>query len=92
MPKSTLYNNILKELKELKKRYPSYTMGKHIATALDEYRDVWGMTDKEFLFAITKYKATMEMDVPHETEDRELQKIINDGMNLHSILDEEEDY
>ena len=68
-------------------------MGKHLATALDEYGDVWGITDRELLFALEKYKAQLEMDVPH-TDDDELDKIIKDGMNLDDILKEEdgEDY
>lgn len=88
--KATSYNSILKIFKELKVRYPSYKMSQHIATALCDYNDVWGISDKEFLFAMTKYMATMEMDVPHETDDRDIQKIIKEGMSLHSILDEED--
>ena len=65
-------------------------MGKHLATALDEYGDVWGITDRELLFALEKYKAQLEMDVPH-TDDDELDKIIKDGMNLDDILKEEDD-
>lgn len=88
--KNTLYTEIIDILVELKTLYPSYTMGKHISTALDEYRDIWGLSDKEFLFALTKYKAQMEMDVPHETNEEEIEKIIKDGLNL-SIHEVEED-
>lgn len=89
-PKPNLYGDIISVLSELKTLYPSYSIGKHIATALDEYGDIWGMTDKEVLFAFTKYKAQMQMDVPHETGEDELKQIIDDAMNL-SIRDEEED-
>jgi hypothetical protein len=69
-------------------------MGRHIATALDDYGDIWGLTDKEILFALEKYKSQLELDVPH-TDDNELDQIIKDGMNLEDILKEEdngEDY
>lgn len=89
-PKLNLYTDIINVLIELKTLYPSYSMGKHISTALDDYRDIWGMTDKEVLYAFTKYKAQMQMDVPHETGEDELKQIIDDAMNL-SIRDEEED-
>jgi hypothetical protein len=85
------YKEILETLLELHKSYPSYSMGKHLSTALDEYGDVWGISDKEMLFALTKYKAQMEMDVEHETDEEEIQKIINDGMNLSSSVYEEDE-
>jgi len=68
-------------------------MGRHLATALDEYGDVWGLTDKEVLFALEKYKSQLELDVPH-TDENELDQIIKDGMNLDDILREQdgEDY
>lgn len=88
--KTNLYIEIIDILKELKTLYPSYSMGKHISTALDDYGDIWGLSDKEVLFALTKYKAQMEMDVPHETGEDELREIIDDAMNLS--IREEEDY
>ncbi len=68
-------------------------MGRHIATALDEYGDVWGLSDREILFALEKYKAELDMDVPH-TDESEIDQIIKEGMNLENILKEEdgEDY
>jgi hypothetical protein len=89
--KPNIYTDIINVLTELKSLYPSYTMGKHISTALDDYGDVWGLSDKELLFAFTKYKAQMEMDVPHETGEDELKQIMDDAMDLDSILKEKED-
>ena len=68
-------------------------MGRHIATALDEYGDIWGLTDKELLFALRKYTNELDMDVPH-TDESEIDQIIKDGMDLDNILKEEdvEDY
>ena len=69
--------------------YPEYNMGRHLSTALDGYGDLWGVTDKELLFALEKYKAQLDMDVPH-TDEKEIDQIIRDGMNLDDILKEED--
>lgn len=87
--KPDLYTDIVDVLIELKTLYPSYTMGKHISTALDEYGDIWGLSDKEVLYAFTRYKANMEMDVPHETNEEEIEEIIKDGLNLSASWEDE---
>jgi hypothetical protein len=51
---------------------------------------MWGITDRELLFALTKYKTELEMDVQH-TDDEELDEIIKQGMNLDDILKEDTD-
>ena len=84
------YSQAINTLQELHKLYPHYNMGRHLATALDEYGDVWGITDKELSFALDKYKSQIEMDFPH-TDENELDKIIKDGMDLENILKEDED-
>lgn len=89
--KQKYYKESLEILTELKKLYPSYTLGQHLSTALDDYGDTWGITDKEIHFALTKYKAKMEMDVPHETDEQEIEDIIKDGMNLSRTTAFEED-
>ncbi len=66
-------------------------MGRHIATALDGYGDVWGITDRELFFALEKYSTELDMDVaPHHKD--ELDNIIKDGMDLDNILKEDEYY
>jgi hypothetical protein len=88
------YYRVLGLLQQLHTSYPNYNMGRHIATALDEYGDVWGLTDKELFFALEKYMAELDMDVPHEDES-EIDRIIKDGMDLENILkddDNGEDY
>jgi hypothetical protein len=89
--KPNYYAETIVILQDLKKTYPSYSIGKHIATALGDYNDIWGLSDKEILFAFTKYRAQLQMDIPHETDEEELQKIIHDGMNLSSIFNEDDD-
>ena len=60
------YKQIIQALDRLYKSHPTYNMGRHIATALDGYSDVWGVSDKEFLFALQKYEIELNMDYPHD--------------------------
>ena len=83
------YNQVLKVLQELQQGYPTYNIGRHISTALSDYGDFWGITDKEFLFALKKYKSQLEMDVPH-SDDSEIDEIIKEAMDLDNILKEED--
>ena len=86
------YRQIIQTLVRLQKAYPTYNIGRHISTALDGYSDVWGVTDKEFLYAIQKYEIELNIDCPH-LDDHEIDEIIKDGMNLERMFfdDEEED-
>ena len=88
--KPTAYEQILSVLIELKETFPSYNLGRHLDTALNEYKDIWGMTDKEMLYALSKYKSQLTMDVPHPDES-EIEKIVRDGMYLDTILQEDEE-
>jgi len=94
MKTSCCYNKILNTLKALHVAHPTYTMGQNLSTALDTYGDIWSMSDKEILFAIEKYAAELEYDVPHQPED--IDKIIEEGMHLYrdtlDSLDEEESF
>ena len=66
-------------------------MGRHLSTALSDYGDVWGVTDKELAFALEKYKTRLELDIPHIADDAELDQIVREGMDLDSLFKEEED-
>ena len=77
-------------LENLHKAHPTYNIGRHISTALDGYDDIWGVTDKEFLFALEKYELELNMDVDH-IDQEEIEQIIKDGMNLERTLFEEEE-
>lgn len=87
MRRASAYNQILGILHELQKDYPQYNMGRHLATALDGYGDVWGVPDSEIVFALTKYRAQLSMDFKHEVYD--IEKIIEDGIDLDNILNED---
>jgi hypothetical protein len=89
MAKPNYYRQIIKTLERLKKAHPTYNIGRHISTALDE-SNLWGVSDKEFLLALEKYEIELNIDYPHEDED-DLNKIIKGGMNLETIFEEEED-
>lgn len=85
------YGEAMAILKELNKSFPRYNMGRHLSTALDGYRDIWGVTDKELVFALTKYKVQLELDEPHLANDLELSEIIKGGMNL-TLIKEDSDF
>lgn len=89
--KPNYHKQIVSLLEELMKTYPDYNLGRHLSTALDGYGDVWGLTDKEFVFLLSKYKTRMELDIPHVTDDEELDRIVKGGMDLDSLFKEEED-
>lgn len=74
----------------LKKDYPNRTIGQHIATATADYGDVWGITDKEFLFALEKYTTELEYNLESETS---IEKIIANSTNekLFQLEDEEDE-
>lgn len=91
MAKPNYYSQIIKTLQRLRKTHPTYNIGRHLSTALDGYSDLWGVSDKEFLYALEKYEVELNMDFPH-TDEEDLNKIIKGGMNLERmLLDEDED-
>ena len=89
MRRASAYSQILSVLHELQREYPQYNMGRHLATALDEYGDVWGIPDNEILFALNKYRAQLHMDVEY-SEIQDIERIMEDGIDLDNILKEEE--
>jgi hypothetical protein len=88
--KPTDFSQIITLLNELHKSFPKYNIGRHISTALDG-GDLWGISDKQLLDALNKYSEEQEIDNPY-TNERELESIISDGMNLDHLFDEEEEY
>ncbi len=84
------YNRILEILRDLHIQYPDLNMGRHIATISEDCGDIWGTTDKNLLAIFERYKATLELDTPY-TEDKDIEKILKDGMDLDSILEDSEE-
>jgi len=83
------YKQIIQVLDRLHKAHPKYNMGKHLSTALDE-SNLWGIADRELLFALQKYEIELNMDFNH-TDDEEIDEIIKNGMNLGRMFFEEEE-
>lgn len=93
-PATCYYVSVLKLLEKLHSSHPKWTMGKHLATSLDGYGDIFLLTDQEIYHALKEYSAEMESDAPHEEE--EIDKIIQEGLHLersfvNDLLDEQED-
>lgn len=90
--KKNYINEICTTLKALHKQYPNQGMGRHFDAAFADYPSLFGISDQEFLYALHKYQATLEID-PIASE-AEVDKIIREGMDLKSLFenDEEDDY
>lgn len=86
--KPIIYNEVISLLQDLKKNYPTYTLGQHISTALSDYGDIWGISDKEFLFALEKYQAELEYNIASDTE---VDKIVRDAQDLDKLFKQEEE-
>jgi len=82
------YNQCLKVLQDLYKDHPTTPISTHISTALADYSNFWGLPDKEVLYALNKYRAELEY---HQTDEKELEKIIEEGKNLDKLFKEEEE-
>lgn len=91
MRKITKYKEILNLLTQLHIDYPTFSMGQHIATAVADYGDFWGLTDKEFLFALEKYQAELSLDNENIASPDYVDKIIKDGEGLFDNKEEEEE-
>ena len=88
--KTNAYEDSICLLKQLKTKYPNRTLGQHISTALDEYGNIWNLSDNEFLYALNKYRATLECDTVAEED---IDKIIRDAQNLDTLfMEEDENY
>ena len=81
------YIKCLQISQQLKIDFPKYTLGQHLFTALDEYKNLWGASDKDLLTSLIEYQNQLQTDVPH---DDELDEIIKGGMDLENLFKSEE--
>lgn len=88
MKKNNEYDEALRLLKKLHNDFPKYSIGRHISTAMSDYGDFWGITDKEFVFALNKYSAELELDEAHTVSDDYVKQIQEDAENLFNSTDE----
>jgi hypothetical protein len=91
MGTTNYHRKIIQVLERLHKAHPTYNLGKHLSTAIDD-SELWGITDKELFLSLQRYESSLTMDKDHIDEE-EIEAIIKDGMNLRKIFldDEEED-
>ena len=86
--KMSQYNKCLQILQQLKINFPKYSLGQHLSTALDEYKNLWGVSDKDLLASLIEYQNQLQTDVLHD--DDELDEIIKGGMDLENLFKPEE--
>ena len=98
MSKKQYFSQILDILRQLKTKYPNQGIGQHLSGILSDYPNYWGMSDKEFLFALEKYVLEMEENDP--LPEKELKKLIDESSSIDNLrsgidyeeLNEDEDY
>lgn len=84
----------VKVLKELSKAYPNQTLASHITLSLEGYsNDTW-VSDKEFYFALEKYRCEKELDTTPLATQKEVDEMYKESMDLsiEDLLDDEDDY
>ena len=81
--KMSQYNKCLQILQQLKINFPKYTLGQHLSTVVDEYKNLWGVNDKDLLTSLIEYQNQLQTDIPH---DDEVDEIIKGGMDLENLF------
>lgn len=89
--KQDSFQLVTHKLNQLHKEHPSYGFGRIISIAFSEYGDIWGLTNKEALFALEKYEAELALDEDKIASPEYMDKLFKDVANFNHILDEEED-
>lgn len=79
---------ILDKLVELHKKHKTYSFGRIQSMAFADYKDTWGMTDRECLFALEKYECELELDSDPIASEDYMEKLYKDVENFDSILEE----
>lgn len=81
---------ICASLQELHKRYPTQNIGRHLELALSDYPSLFSISDKEMVYALEKYILAIEIDPIASTA--EVERILEEGMNLDTLFSDEEDF
>ncbi len=84
---NSYYKRSINVLNKIGSVFPKQTLGRHLATALDDHQ-IENLNDKEIFNILNDYLIELESDVPH-CED--LEEILKQGMNLNSedLIEEE---
>lgn len=86
--KIDFYNKALGSFTQLKKDYPSTSLGKHIELAFGDCRNLMSITDKELSEALEKYISELELNT---VSDKDLAHIIEDGEQMFDVNEDRED-
>lgn len=86
MKKPNYHNKIINTLNEVHKLFPTYSIGRHISQATDG-EDTWGISDKELLFRLEKYKTELEINPPFLNDDN-----LEQSLHIFEDNDYPEDY
>lgn len=78
-------------LHRLSKDYPTFGLGRHLSTALSDYGDFWGITDKELCFAMEKYETELALDVSAIAPEDFVKDIVEDAKHLFDNKEEEDE-
>lgn len=82
-----IFNSIITIFKDLHKKYPHQGIARHFSDATAEYKNIWGLENKELLFLLEKYQTELSLNI---TSEEEVNKIIEDSKNL-TFNEEDED-
>lgn len=85
------YKKAIELMENLYVSHPHYTLGRHLSTALADYGDFWGITNKEFCFALEKYAAELELDGQEISSEAYVNNIVEDAKHLFENIEEEEE-
>jgi hypothetical protein len=84
---NSYYKRSVNVLNKLNTIIPRQTLGRHLATALDDHQ-IENLNDREMFNILNDYLIELESDIPH-CED--LEEILKQGMNLNfeDLIEEE---
>ena len=86
--KADFYNRTLVSFTQLKKDYPSTSLGRHIELAFGDYSNLMSVTDKELSEALNKYISELEFNT---VSDKDIDEIIKDGEELFNVNEDQDD-
>lgn len=91
MKKPNYYKKAVEILQELHVAYPNFGLARHLSTALSDYGDYWGLSDKELTFALEKYQAELALDTNQVADEAYVARIVEESMDLDSLFDDKEE-
>jgi hypothetical protein len=87
MAKENYQNEIFSLLKELKKKYPNFSIGRHISSCIENNEQLWGMTDKELYYQLKRYSLELSID-EKVNANFDIDEIIKDGESMFDEIDD----